>query len=337
MRFPPQGLKVYLLKGTSMAVMFEKLPTVPTSQELVDRAFRRSKRAATGQKKDEAMLMTAGNILSDNLSNLVRKYPSFMNIPPFYHDLVDAAVGVDEMRIHLSRVSWAASTIRSITRDHLTRMKSAPDKPSIRRAAFGRMASVMKSIDPDLLFLNDARQRLRLMPTVDPDLPAIIVAGYPNVGKSSFISSVTGARPEIASYPFTTRGVGVGHFIRGHQRYQVVDTPGLLDRPLSARNEIELQAVAALRHLRGAVLFILDPSEYCGFSLEEQLRLLADVKSWLRLPVLVVANKVDLAGYEGAEMAMSTTSGAGVVEVLDRMVEMLDGLAAREEDDRKEE
>ncbi len=337
MRFPPQGLKVYLLKGTSMAVMFEKLPTVPTSQELVDRAFRRSKRAATGQKKDEAMLMTAGNILSDNLSNLVRKYPSFMNIPPFYHDLVDAAVGVDEMRIHLSRVSWAASTIRSITRDHLTRMKGAPDKPSIRRAAFGRMASVMKSIDPDLLFLNDARQRLRLMPTVDPDLPAIIVAGYPNVGKSSFISSVTGARPEIASYPFTTRGVGVGHFIRGHQRYQVVDTPGLLDRPLSARNEIELQAVAALRHLRGAVLFILDPSEYCGFSLEEQLRLLADVKSWLRLPVLVVANKVDLAGYEGAEMAMSTTSGAGVVEVLDRMVEMLDGLAAREEDDRKEE
>jgi len=303
--------------------MFERLPTVPTSQELVDRAFRRSKRAAMGQNKDESMLMTAGNILSDNLTNLVRKYPSFMNIPPFYHDLADAAVGVDEMRIHLSRVSWAASQIRTITKDHLAKMKGSGDKVSPRRAAFGRMASVMKSIEPDLLFLNDARQKLRSMPTVDPNVPTIIVAGYPNVGKSSFMIAVTGARPEIASYPFTTKGVGVGHFVRDHQRYQVVDTPGLLDRPLSMRNEIELQAIAALRHLRGVVLFILDPSEYCGFTLADQLKLLADVKSWLRLPVLVVANKSDLSDYEGAEMIMSTLTGAGVAAVLDRTVEML--------------
>ncbi|HOO53896.1 MAG TPA: NOG1 family protein [Methanothrix sp.] len=304
--------------------MFERLPTVPTSQELVDRAFRRSTRAATGEKKDESMLMTAGNILSDNLTNLVRKYPSFMNLPPFYHDLADAAVGVDEMRIHLSRVSWAGTQIRSITRDHLMKMKGATNKPSVRKAAFGRMASVMKSIEPDLLFLNDARQKLRFMPTVDPDVPTIIVAGYPNVGKSSFMIAVTGARPEIASYPFTTKGVGVGHFVRGHQRYQVVDTPGLLDRPLSQRNEIELQAIAALRHLRGVVLFILDPSEYCGFSLADQLRLLADVKGWLHLPVLVVANKSDLLAYEGADMVMSTSTGAGVAEVLDRTVDMLE-------------
>jgi len=323
MNFCPR-LKVYLLGGTFVAVMFERLPTVPTSQELVDRAFRRSKRAASGQKKDESMLMIAGNILSDNLINLVRKYPSFENIPPFYHDLADAAVGVDEMRIHLSRVSWAGTQIRTITRDHLTKMKGTADRSSVRRAAFGRMASVMKAIEPDLLFLNDARQKLRFMPTVDPDVPTIIVAGYPNVGKSSFMIAVTGARPEIASYPFTTKGVGVGHFIRDHQRYQVVDTPGLLDRPLSQRNEIELQAMAAIRHLRGAVLYILDPSEYCGFSLADQLRLLADVKGWLRLPVLVVANKSDLAAYEGADMVMSTLSGAGVAEVLDRMVEILE-------------
>jgi nucleolar GTP-binding protein len=144
------------------------------------------------------------------------------------------------------------------------------------------------------------------------------------------MTAVTGARPEIASYPFTTKGVGVGHFTRLHQRYQVVDTPGLLDRPLSERNEIELQAMAALRHLRGAVLYILDPSEHCGFSLEEQLRRLEDIKVWLRLPVLVVANKTDLAAYDGGDMTMSTLSGSGVVEVLDRMVEILEGVGGDE-------
>jgi len=222
-----------------------------------------------------------------------------------------------------------------ITKEHLAEMKGAKDKPSIRRASFGRMASVMKSIEKDLLFLNDARQKLRFMPTVDPDLPTIIVAGYPNVGKSSFMTAVTGARPEIASYPFTTKGVGVGHFTRGHQRYQVVDTPGLLDRPLSERNEIELQAIAALRHLRGAVLYILDPSEHCGFSLEEQLRLLEDIQAWLRLPVLVVANKVDISPYDGMGMTMSTLSGTGVAEALDKMVEVLEG--AEEEEGRTKE
>ena len=83
-------------------------------------------------------------------------------------------------------------------------------------------------------------------------------------------------------------------FIRGDQKYQVVDTPGLLDRPLSERNEIERQTMAALSHLQGVVLYILDPSEHCGYPLDSQLSLAEDLKSWIKLPMLVVANKADL-------------------------------------------
>ncbi|MHC1631526.1 MAG: NOG1 family protein [Methanotrichaceae archaeon] len=307
--------------------MFERLPTAPTSQELIDRAFRRSTRAYEGKKREESMLQIAGNILSDNLANLVRKYPSFDNLPPFYYDLVDAVVGVDKMRIHLSRVGWASKQIGTITQGYLAKMRKnreGSDRAVVRRAAFGRMASVMKSIDSDLAFLNENRKKLRKMPSVDPNLPTIIVAGYPNVGKSSFLVSVTGARPDIAQYPFTTKGVDVGHFSSGQRRYQVVDTPGLLDRPLSQRNEIELQAIAALRHLRGVLLYILDPSGHCGFSLKDQIDLLADIKSWLQFPVLVVANKIDLVEYEGTDLVMSTLTGEGTTEVLDKLVKLLD-------------
>lgn len=305
--------------------MFERLPTAPTSQELIDRAFRRAKKNA-GKKKnrDEPMLQIAGNILSDNLANLVGKYPSFESIPPFYHDLVDAEVGVDDMRIHLSRVGWASKQIKIVAREYLTKMRKSQDKAVLRRAAFGRMASITRTIGPDLIFLNDSRKKLRKMPTVDPDLPTIIVAGYPNVGKSSFLIRVTGARPEIAEYPFTTQGIGVGHFNHRNQRYQVIDTPGLLDRPLSRRNDIELKAVAALHHLPGVVLYILDPSDYCGFPLDEQLALLDDIRSWLDLPILAVANKKDLVGYPGADLSMATQTGEGVAEVLDRLIEILE-------------
>ena len=232
--------------------MFERLPTVPTSQELLDRAFRRASRA----EDDESMVQNAGNIISDNLSNLVKKFPSFENLPPFYREMADIIVGVDAMRISLSRLRWASRQIRQISREAKGNMKRARGKDCtpFRKAAFGRVSSVMKSIDKDLLFLNEARNMLRKLPSIDPALPTILIAGYPNVGKSSFMIQVTDARPEIASYPFTTRGIYVGHFIRGYQRYQVVDTPGLLDRPLSEKNEIENQTMAALSHLDGVVL-----------------------------------------------------------------------------------
>lgn len=51
---------------------------------------------------------------------------------------------------------------------------------------------------------------------------------------------------------------------------QVLDTPGILDRPLEERNTIEMQSITALAHLRCAVLYLVDISEQCGYSLAQQ-------------------------------------------------------------------
>jgi len=303
--------------------MFEDLPTIPTSQELLDKAFRRASKAGLTPGKDEIVILTAGNILSDNLANLIRSFPSLDSLPPFYREIADIAVSIDDMRISLSRLGWASKQIRRITRECKGNMRRGGDISVNKKAAFGRMSSVLKSIDKDLVFLNDARNKLRKIPFIDPALPTILIAGYPNVGKSSFISQVTGARPEIASYPFTTKGIFVGHFTRGYQKYQVVDTPGLLDRPLSDRNEIERQSIAALSHLQGVVLFIVDASEHCGYPLESQMNLAKDIESWIGLPMLVVVNKADLKSVEGLPQ-MSTLSGEGVGEVLGMLVALLE-------------
>jgi nucleolar GTP-binding protein len=300
--------------------MFEQLPTVPTCQELLDKAFRRASRA----KDDESMVQDAGNILSDNLANLIRKFPSFENLPPFYREMADITVGVDAIRISLSRLRWASRQIRQLTRESVVRIKRSRGQNSMpaRKAAFGRISSIMKAIEKDLAFLNEARNKLRQLPTIESQTPTILIAGYPNVGKSSFIIRVSGAKPEIASYPFTTRGIYVGHFQRGEQKYQVVDTPGLLDRPHSERNKIERQTIAALSHLQGVVLFILDPSEHCGYPLQSQLCLAEDLRSWIKLPMLIVANKADLLRYDQVP-EMSTETGQGVNGVLEKLVSLL--------------
>lgn len=54
---------------------------------------------------------------------------------------------------------------------------------------------------------------------------------------------------------------------------KVIDTPGILDQPLEERNTIEMQAVTALAHIRAAILFIVDISELCDHTIEEQVRI----------------------------------------------------------------
>ena len=81
---------------------------------------------------------------------------------------------------------------------------------------------------------------------------------------------VTRADVEVEPYAFTTKSLYIGHMDYRYLRWQVVDTPGILDHPLEERNTIEMQAITALAHLRAAVLYIMDLSGQCGHSIKEQ-------------------------------------------------------------------
>jgi nucleolar GTP-binding protein len=50
----------------------------------------------------------------------------------------------------------------------------------------------------------------------------------------------------------------------------VIDTPGILDHPLEQMNTIEMQSVTALAHLRACIMFFMDLSEQCGYSVKDQ-------------------------------------------------------------------
>ena len=52
---------------------------------------------------------------------------------------------------------------------------------------------------------------------------------------------VTRADVDVQPYAFTTKSLFVGHMDYRYLRWQVIDTPGILDRPLEERNTIEMQ------------------------------------------------------------------------------------------------
>ncbi|AKB74231.1 GTP-binding protein, gtp1/obg family [Methanosarcina lacustris Z-7289] len=316
-------------------MIFEKIHTVPTSDELTNKAFKRAARAMSGKtiegrdsrlRANESMVLTAANIFTDNLANIVRRFPSFEQLPTFYYELTDVLVGIEKLKMSLASVDWASRKIHDVARSYVGKIRDADLPEPVRKEAFGRIASIVKSINKDLLFLNEARNTLRKLPDVH-DEPTIVIAGYPNVGKSSFVSKVTGATPEIATYPFTTKGVAIGHFIRNDIRYQVMDTPGLLDRPMAERNNIERQAITAIQFLDAVVMFIIDPSESCGYEIEDQKRLLAEIRENFDLPLLVVANKADRPEFQKmdeVELNISTITGEGMEEVMEKLLEMIE-------------
>ena len=125
--------------------------------------------------------------------------------------------------------------------------------------------------DP-LAYLEQVRQHISRLPAIDPTARTLLICGYPNVGKSSFINKVTRADVDVQPYAFTTKSLFVGHLDYRYMRWQVIDTPGILDHPLEEMNPIQMQCITALVHLKACVLYFMDLSEQCGYTVEAQVR-----------------------------------------------------------------
>jgi GTPase Era involved in 16S rRNA processing len=132
------------------------------------------------------------------------------------------------------------------------------------------MATIMRRQKDPLAYLEQVRQHIARLPAIDPNTRTLLICGYPNVGKSSFINKVTRADVDVQPYAFTTKSLFVGHLDYKYLRWQVIDTPGILDHPLEDMNTIEMQSITALAHLKSCVLYFMDLSEQCGYTVEAQ-------------------------------------------------------------------
>ena len=104
-------------------------------------------------------------------------------------------------------------------------------------------------------------------------------------------------------YAFTTKSLFVGHFDYKYLRFQAIDTPGILDHPLEEMNTIEMQSITAIAHLRSAILYFMDLSEQCGYSVDAQIQLFQSIKPlFANKLVFVVINKIDVMRPEDLDL-----------------------------------
>lgn len=238
----------------------------------------------------------------EKLSKIIEEFPRLDDIHPFYGDLLHVLYNKDHYKLALGQVNTARNLIGKIAKDYLKLLKYGDSLyrcKSLKVAALGRMCTVIKRISPSLAYLEQIRQHMARLPSIDPNTRTILICGYPNVGKSSFINKITRADVDVQPYAFTTKSLFVGHTDYKYLRYQVIDTPGILDRPFEDRNIIEMCSITALAHLRAAVLFFLDVSGSCGYSIAQQAALFHSIKSlFMNKPLIIVCNKTDLQPLE---------------------------------------
>ncbi|ARU54909.1 GTPase ObgE [Oleiphilus messinensis] len=190
--------------------------------------------------------------------------------------------------------------------------------------------------------------------------------GMPNAGKSTFIRSVSAARPKVADYPFTTLVPNLGVVrVQSHRSFVVADIPGLIE----GASEGAGLGIRFLKHLvrTRLMLHVVDVAPADGSDPVEAVRkianelekfsdVLAERERWLVLNKLDlwpeeeraerVEQLVEALGWQGPLYQVSALSGEGTQRLCQDIMRWLeekaqaeaedDELAAREQDRRRQ-
>ncbi|KAL5566122.1 hypothetical protein UlMin_029286 [Ulmus minor] len=346
---------------------FQKLPMVMPAFDILYSALRKAKRVSPtkgianiakrernrGAKQLDALMKELAVPLRTYLENFPKKH----TLHPYERSLIELTLGDGNYEEVLGRVDSLRKKVVSVGKEHA----SLCAKSLSKKEAEERLSEGMKKVEElfnhqgkavdDLLSI---AKTLRAMPVVDLETPTLCLVGAPNVGKSSLVRVLSTGKPEICNYPFTTRGILMGHIVSNYQHFQVTDTPGLLNRHEEDRNNLEKLTLAVLSHLPTAILFVHDLSGECGTSPADQFVIYNEIKErfsdhlWLDAvskcdllkdsPVVFITDNIDNSDLELAKyrklgpdgaIHVSVTSDVGLTELKGKVHEMLSSQMAR--------
>jgi len=339
-----------------VAVTLADLMRVPSPDDMWDKAYKLASRveldsklpmgAATqrARKHCTQSIEQLSINLTKPLGNMVASFANFQGrLHPFERVVSDLIITSREKRGEppLSSILDDVRELRKRTSQRTTEGAQAGAKAANRFAADEILRQTLMDLERIWATESDSVQRLqnfamelRKVPVLDSGMPTVVLVGCPNVGKSSIVRLVSSGVPEVANYPFTTRGMNMGHV---HDPdfgpiCQVVDTPGVLARERSTYNHMEQLTMAAIEHIDSVVVFVTDLSGTAGpkSSAVNQ----SHVRSYLRecfphSKWIDVVSKVDLARHKDSEgieipegaVHVSCETGEGKHELLSRLLE----------------
>jgi len=163
------------------------------------------------------------------------------------------------------------------------------------------------------------------------------LVGFPNAGKSSLLAAISGAKPKIAGYPFTTLSPNLGVLAVDDQQIVVADLPGLIE----GAHDNKGLGLHFLRHVERTrvLIHVVDLAD--GDVVEKLEIVRREFKAYgadlLARPYMIVGNKTDLPGSEESALLLgqeadrisrkclmvSAKEGDGIKKLIEEIVEMV--------------
>ncbi|EEF35900.1 nucleolar GTP-binding protein, putative [Ricinus communis] len=270
---------------------FQKLPMVMPSVDILYSALRKAKRVSPtkgianiakrernrGAKQLDALMKELALPLREYLEN----FPKRKYLHPYEQSLIELTLGDGNYEEVLRKVDALRKKVVSIGKEHASVCaKSLTKREAEEQLNEGRekLEEIFKCEGKAVDDLLNIAKTLRAMPVVNLETPTLCLVGAPNVGKSSLVRILSTGKPEVCNYPFTTRGILMGHIAFDFQHFQVTDTPGLLKRCDEDRNNLEKLTLAVLTHLPTAILYVHDLTGECGTSASDQFVIYKEIK-----------------------------------------------------------
>jgi nucleolar GTP-binding protein len=231
--------------------------------------------------------------INKKLTRILHVFPVMDELHPFYRELVMCTIDYYSTKKALGALAWVLNKTNEFslkTIKNINRSNRNDEINKYRQEFYGRISSLFKQIKSSFIALEEARRTMKIYPSIKTSLFTVAIAGFPNIGKTTLLYKLTGSKPEIDSYAFTTRRINVGYFYEGDKRIQVLDTPGTLNR-FNKMNNIEKQAYLSMKHASQMIVYIIDLTE--PYPLEDQMKLY-DLVLEFKLPTILYLSKTDI-------------------------------------------
>ncbi|KUF77143.1 hypothetical protein AM587_10010531 [Phytophthora nicotianae] len=334
------------------------------------------------------------NMQLGKLSSITRQasldFPALRRMHAFEREVVVLTLGQGTYEKHIQKLRKVYAMLHNTGKQYERECQELRTKQEAVDCGLRCVEELRKIVDVNAGTLREAANMakvLRGLPHVDLDKPIFAFVGAPNVGKSSLVRALSTASPEVdtialiycscpipttscqhhrgltlyrstvqvANYPFTTRGITMGHIFEEGISYQVMsvdnhlakstsyrnilqiaDTPGLIFRPDETRNAIEKLAIAMMEKTQSSIGFVFDPTGSSGTPTADQILLRDELRhrvtaarpehKWIDIISKIDQPSHDLASLKdrlGACFSVSAQTNEGLVELGDGIRQVL--------------